>query len=84
MPVATAVALRGQRIAEARAADQAADMVLTGPAASLDIARSLIAAQEASPDMLDQITRLHQAGAYDATRLRGASAAAAALVRWSV
>jgi hypothetical protein len=86
LPMATAAALRGQRVAEARAADAAARLVLSGTAPNHDLSRALVQAMEAAPDALRALTDLHQATlSYKANAavLRGANAAAAALLRWT-
>ena len=86
LPMATSAALRGQRMAEARAADAAARIVLSGTAPNHALSRTLVQAQEAAPDALRGLTDLHQATlAYkaNAATLRGANAAAASLLRWS-
>lgn len=86
LPMATAAALRGQRVAEARAAEAAGQLVLSGTAPSQALARTLVQAQEAAPDTLRALTDLHQATrAYqaNAVTLRGANAAAAALLAWT-
>lgn len=87
LPVATAAALRGQRVAEARAADAAARIVLSGTAAPAELARATLQALQAAPDLLGGLVDLHNARrAYQANAavLRGADAASAALVRWTL
>ena len=85
LPMATAVSMRGQRVSEAKAAEVAGQMLLTQAGTPATTARALFEALTAGPDALGALTDLHQAQlAYDTTRLRGANAAAAALLRWSL
>jgi hypothetical protein len=78
------MSLRGQRLSEARAAEAAGQMILASAGTPATTARALFEALTAGPDTLAALADLHQAQrAYDPHRLRGASAAAAALLRWS-
>jgi hypothetical protein len=87
LAMAQHASLRGMRSAEMRAADAAGRIVLQGTGPPTELARTLFQAHQASPDVLGGLMQLHQAReAYkaNATVLRGADAASAALVRWSV
>jgi len=92
LQVATAVNLRGMRVAEARAADAAVRLVTeTALLASsrptlADSAAAFMAAEQAAPNRLRALQDLHLAQrAYDTngTALRGANAQSAALLAWT-
>jgi hypothetical protein len=87
LSMAQNAALRGMQRAEAQAADAAFAIVRAGTATPLQLGRAEVRALEAGPDALQGLAQMHQARlAYQANAqvLRGADAASAALLRWSV
>lgn len=87
LSMAQNAALRGMQRAETQAADAAFAITRAGTAQPLQLGRAELQALEAGPDAIQGLAQMHQARlAYQANAqvLRGADAASAALLRWSV